>query len=121
MPRHPRRPRANRHLQSPPENQLHRVDACWNAYERFVLCALIAHGLLQLIALQFPSTIWQQHTLYLRTRSRDLPSERTVRQVLATHIVQQFVLLPQNSILRKLQGGLDALEDEDEELPLKNP
>ncbi|MGC1955551.1 MAG: hypothetical protein WA970_23855 [Gammaproteobacteria bacterium] len=31
LARHPRRPRANRHLQAPPENQLHTVDACWNA------------------------------------------------------------------------------------------
>lgn len=121
LPRHPRRPRANRHLQPPPENRIHTVQACWNSYERFVLCALIAQGLLQLIALQFRSTIWQQHTLYLRTYSRSLPSERTVRQVLATHIVQQFVVLPQNSILRKLQAGFDALDDDEEEPPLKNP
>ena len=93
---------------------LHAVERCWSAYERFVLCATIALGLLQLIALRFESQVWQQHTLYLRTQSRSLPSERTVRQVLAPEVLQQFVNLPPNSIIAKIQRGFDSLDDNDD-------
>lgn len=113
LPRHQRRPRANRHLQAPPTEKLHAVELCWNAYERFVLCAAIALGLLQLIALRFETQVWQHHTLYLRTQSRSLPSERTVKQVLAPEVLKQFVNLPTNSIIAKIQRGFDHLDDDD--------
>jgi hypothetical protein len=113
LPRHPRRPRANRYLKAPAAAHRHTVEACWQAYETFVLCAAIAQGLLQLIALRFGSLVWQHHRLYLRTQSRALPSEKTVRQVLAPRLIQQFVHLPQNSILQKIQRCLDDEEDDD--------
>ncbi|MDX1506223.1 MAG: hypothetical protein R3221_10930 [Spongiibacter sp.] len=115
LPRHPRRPRANRYLQAPVAAHVHTAQACWHAYETFVLCAAIAHGLLQLIALRFGTLVWQHHCLYLRTQSRALPSEKTVRQVLAPRLLQQFVHLPQNSILHKIQRCLDEAEDDDDE------
>ena len=114
LPRHPRRPRANRELQAPAASSLHTVHACWNAYETFVLCALIAHGLLQLIALRFSDTVWLHHTLYLRTQSRALPSEKTVKQVLAPRLIQQFVYLPQYSVLAKIQHLVDSAEDDED-------
>lgn len=117
LDRHPRRPRANRHLQAPAPEQLPTVIDCWDAYERFVLCAAIALGLLQLIALRFDTLIWQHHRLYLRTQSRALPSERTVKQVIAGMILKQFVQLPKNSILRKLQHGFDALDNAADDPP----
>jgi len=58
------------------------VQACWEACERFVLCATIALGLLQLIALKFSEFVWAHNVLYLRTQSRELPSDRTVKHVL---------------------------------------
>ena len=112
LPRHPRRPRANRHLTAPHPQHLPTVEACWHAYAIFVLCAAIAHGLLQLIALQFGSLVWQHHTLYLRTQSRELPSEKTVKQVLAPIIVRQLINLPQNSIIQKIRRCF-AASDED--------
>lgn len=112
---HPRRPRANRYLQAPAASHLSTTVACWRAYETFVLCAAIAHGLLQLIALRFGSLVWQQHRLYLRTQSRALPSEKTVKQVLAPKLIQQFVHLPQNSILQKIQHRLDQKDDDDDD------
>ncbi len=81
LPRHSRHPTANRHLKTPRPEHLNTVEACCQAYELFVLCAAIAHGLLPLIALRFSTEVWQHHTLYLRTRSRALPSEKTVQQV----------------------------------------
>ncbi len=112
LPRHPRRPTANRHLKAPAPEHLPTVAACWQAYEIFVLCAAIAQGLLQLIALQFSSVVWQHHTLYLRTQSRQLPSEKTVKQVLAPLIVNQLINLPQNSIIAKIRRYFVGVEED---------
>ena len=113
LPRHTRRPTANRHLTAPRPEHLPTVEACWQAYEIFVLCAAIAQGLLQLIALQFSSVVWQHHTLYLRTPSRPLPSEKTVKQVLAPLLSKQLINLPQNSIIQKIWHCLSAAEEDE--------
>lgn len=112
LPRHSRRPTANRDLKAPRPEHRPTVAACWQAYETFVLCASIALGLLQLIALRFGPQVWQHHTLYLRTQSRALPSERTVKQVLAALLVKQLVNLPSNRIISKIRRCL-APADED--------
>ncbi len=113
LPRHARRPTANRRLKAPQPEHLPTVEACWQAYEIFVLCAVVAHGLLQLIAIRFDSLVWQRHTLYLRTRSRSLPSEKTVRQVLAPLIVQQLLNLPANSIIAKIRRCFMGTEEDE--------
>jgi hypothetical protein len=46
MPKHSRRPVSNRYLKQPQPEHLDKVIACWNAYEMFVFCAMIAQGLL---------------------------------------------------------------------------
>jgi hypothetical protein len=114
LPRHPRRPRANRFLQAPAPQDLATVANCWQAYEVFVLCASIALGLLQLIALRFSDTVWLHHHRYLRTQSRALPSENTVKQVIAPRVLKQFSTLPQNSIIAKIQRCLDAGDEDDD-------
>jgi hypothetical protein len=113
LPRHSRRPCANRHLKAPLPEHLPRVQACWQAYETFVLCAAIAQGLLQLIALQFGPRVWQHHRLYLRTQSRELPSEKTVKQVLVPMILKQLIFLPQNSIIAKIRRYFAGTEEDD--------
>lgn len=112
LPRHARRPSANRDLKAPLPQHRSTVAACWQAAETFVLCAAIAQGLLQLIALRFGPQVWQHHTLYLRTQSRALPSERTVKQVLTPLILQQLVKLPISGIISKIRRRL-APADED--------
>jgi hypothetical protein len=112
LPRHPRRPTANRSLKAPLPPHLPTVEMCWHAYETFVLCAVIAQGLLQLIALRFDSLVWQHHTLYLRTQSRPLPSEKTVKQVLTPLLSKQLADLSQNSLIQKIQRYF-AAPDED--------
>jgi hypothetical protein len=103
LPRHARRPTPNRSLKAPVIERQPTVAACWQAYEVFVFCAVVAQGLLQLIALRLGVEVWQQHHLYLRTRSRDLPSEKTVRQVLATLVLKQFLDLPPNSLIAQIR------------------
>ena len=113
LPRHSRRPTANRHLKAPCPEHLPTVKACWQAYETFVLCAAIALGLLQLIALRFATEVWQHHALYLRTRSRALPSEKTVQQVLAPLMVKQLLMLPPNSIIAKIRRYFLGVEEDE--------
>ena len=118
MPKHSRRPVSNKYLKKPQPEHLATVEDCWQAYERFVLCAMIAQGLLQLIALKFGKTVWQKHTLYLRTQSRELPSEKTVKQVFAAIFNQQLFDLQQNGIIQKIRLQFMAIsrdkEDEDD-------
>lgn len=116
LPRHSRHPTANRHLNCPAPEHQPQIHACWQAYEIFVLCAAIAQGLLQLIALRFGSHVWQHASFYLRTQSRALPSERTVKQVLVPLILQQLVHLPAHGVLQKIRHCLvAAAEDESED------
>ena len=91
MPRHSRTPKTNRALKAPATDELGKVQQCWQAYERFAMLGAIALGLLQLIALKFTGSIWQQHSGFLRTRSRALPSERTVKQVIMPLVVRDFL------------------------------
>ena len=118
MPKHSRHPVSNRYLKKPQPEDLATVEACWQAYERFVFCAMIAQGLLQLIALKFGKTVWQQHTLYLRTQSRELPSEKTVKQVFTAIFNQQLFDHQQNGIIQKIRLQFMAIsrdkEDEDD-------
>jgi hypothetical protein len=113
LPRHSRRPTANRKLKAPSPEHLPTVAACWQAYEIFVLCAAIALGLLQLVALRFATEVWRHHTLYLRTRSRALPSEKTVQQVLAPLMVKQLLIVPPNSIIAKIRRYFLGIEDDE--------
>ncbi|MEZ5584442.1 MAG: hypothetical protein R3F37_18280 [Candidatus Competibacteraceae bacterium] len=113
LPCHSRRPMANRHLKVPRPEHLPTVKVCWQVYEIFVLCAAIAHGRLQLIALRFATEVWQQHTRYLRTRSRALPSEKTVQQVLAPLVVKPLLVLPPNSNIAKIRRYFLDVEEEE--------
>ncbi len=112
LPKHSRRPFSNRLLKAPQPQDIHTVQACWRAYEIFVLCASIALGLMQLIALQYQDTIWSEHSLYLRTQSRDLPSEKTVKQILAPLFLKQFFRLEENGMIQQIRARLMAVSDE---------
>jgi hypothetical protein len=103
MPRHSRRPNPNHTLTAPAAQHLATGHRCWEAYERFVMLAAIALGLLQLIALKFSSTLWQQHVDFLRTRSRSLPSERTVNQGIAPQLVRDFLNPAASGIMREIR------------------
>ena len=73
--------RKNQRLKQPSTEDVPQVQSCWAGYERFAMLAAIALGLLQLIALKFSVEVWGQSHGFLRTRSRSLPSERTVKDV----------------------------------------
>ena len=112
LPKHSRRPFPNRDLKAPQPHQIGTIQACWQAYETFVLCASIAEGLLQFIALNFQDTVWAEHRLYLRTQSRDLPSEKTVKQIIAQLFIMQFFRLGQNGIIEQIRFYMMTISDE---------
>lgn len=86
LPRHSRKPKKNTSLKAPQREHLETVHKTWQACERFVMLGCITLGLLQLVALKFPDQIWGAFRLFLRTRSRALPSERTAKEVLAQEL-----------------------------------
>lgn len=90
LPRHSRTPTKNATLHTPPPEHLETVRRTWEACERFVMLSCIALGLLQLVALKFPEQVWDGFHLFLRTRSRALPSERTVKAVLGQELARNF-------------------------------
>jgi len=103
MPRHSRKPKSNKDLKQPSENALAKVNFCWEAYERFVMLATIALGLLQLIAVKYPNDIWNHFDTYLRTYSRQLPSERTVKHVMARLLIRNLFISAPVAIMREIR------------------
>jgi hypothetical protein len=103
MPRHSRKPKKNKFLKKPSTPALSNVELCWQAYELFVMLGAISLGLLQLIALKFPDSIWSRFDTFLRTRSRELPSERTVKHVISRLILRDFLTSAPGAIMREIK------------------
>jgi len=98
MKKHSRSPKKNKDLKAVPIDSLAAVKQCWEGYERFVMLGA-ALGLLQLIALKYTQGIWEQFDGFIRTRSRALPSERTVKYVMARLIIINFLISLNNGIM----------------------
>lgn len=103
MPRHSRKPKKNKELQKPAPQNIDKVRLCWNAYECFTMLAAISLGILQLLALKFPEAIWNRFDAFLRTRSRELPSERTVKHVMAQLLIRSFFIIAPIPIMREIR------------------
>ncbi len=103
LPRHSRKPKKNSLLKPPAVEDLPTVQRTWQACEGFVLLGCIALGLLQLVALKFSHHIWDAFPLFLRTRSRALPSEQTVKTVLAQTLQHDFRNLAPSATMRLIR------------------
>ena len=104
LPKVSRKPKKNKKLTSPAKENLPNVRLCWDACERFVMLGVIALGLLQLIAIEYTDSVWGQFEGFLRTRSRAIPSERTVRIVISNLLVSNFRSLAPTGILQKIHN-----------------
>lgn len=102
LPRHSRKPGKNRDLKKPIQEQIGIIKRCFAAYERFVMTGAIALGLLQLIALKYENSVWERFEGFLRTRSRELPSERTVKSVIGSMLVRDLLSLAPGAIMREI-------------------
>ncbi|MGB0848935.1 MAG: transposase [Thiolinea sp.] len=116
LPRHSRQPKSNKQLKTPLPEHVEKVKACWRAMETFVFCASVATGLLQMFSLRYHKGLWGQQVLYLRTRSRELPSENTVRQILAPLLARHLWQPRQNAWLQEIRQALEGEEEPDERL-----
>ena len=102
LPRHSRKPVKNRKLKKPARDNIATVKRCFAAYERFVMTGAIALGLLQLIALRFEESIWTRFAGFLRTRSRKVPSERTVKYVIENLLVEDLRSVAPSATMREI-------------------
>lgn len=113
LPRHSRTPKSNDTLQAPQAPDVDTVQRRWEACEAFVMLGAIAQGLLQLLALKYPETIWAQFDAFLRTRSRHLPSEATVRHVMARLLRDDFCTLKPSVTMQEILHLCHAPKDSD--------
>lgn len=124
IPRHSRKPKKNADLKRPQAQHVPAVQRTWLACERFVMLGCVALGMLQLIALKFQGPIWASFTCYLRTRSRALPSERTVKEVLAQELLRDFHHIKPSAMMQEIHGlGHPSNEDgkQGDKRPRKEP
>jgi len=110
LPRHSRKPRKNQRLKQPSKEDVPQVQSCWECYERFVMLAAIALGLLQLIALKFSPEVWGRFNAFLRTRSRPIPSERTVKDVVAQMVLEDFLAVAPSATMQEIRDRFLADE-----------
>ena len=68
-----------------------------------MMLGAMALGILQMISIRFSDSIWNEFDAYIRTRSRSLPSERTVKHVIAKKLAKNFLGFAPHMILRKIR------------------
>lgn len=102
LPRHSRKPVKNKNLKRPAREEIETIKRCFAAYERFVMTGAVALGLLQLIALEYEQSVWNHFTGFLRTKSRELPSERTVKSVIETLLIKDLLSFAPGKVMREI-------------------
>jgi hypothetical protein len=110
LPRHSRKPKKNQHLKRPTKEDVQQVQNCWECCERFVMLAAIALGLLQLMALKFSPQVWGRFQTFLRTRSRHIPSERTVKDVVSHLMLEDFLGVAPSATMQEIRDRFLADE-----------
>jgi hypothetical protein len=113
VPRHSRKPKKNADLKRPQSPHVPAVQQTWLACERFVMLGCLALGMLQLMSLKFHDSIWDSFTAYLRTRSRALPSERTVKEVLAQELLRDFHHVKPSAMMHEIHDLSHRSHDDD--------
>jgi hypothetical protein len=103
LPSHSRKPKKNQHLKQPTQEDVRQVQRCWEGCERFAMLAAIALGLLQLIALKFSPEVWGRFQTFLRTRSRHIPSEKTVKDVVGHLVLEDFLSVAPSATLQEIR------------------
>ena len=110
LPSHSRKPKKNQHLKQPTPEDVRQVQSCWEGCERFAMLAAIALGLLQLIALKFSPEVWGRFQTFLRTRSRHIPSERTVKDVVGHLALEDFLSVAPSATMQEIRDRFLADE-----------
>ena len=74
-----------------------------NAVEAFVNLAMIATGLLQIIAIEQANEIQKMHRWWMRTISNDIPSEEMVKRIIQHEFYHNFRKFKHTAIYRIIQ------------------
>jgi hypothetical protein len=77
-----------------------KIIATAKAIEVFIFIGCVAMGILQMIALNYPATVWNSFTGWLRTRKLGVTSVETVRASLQEEILWNFRKLSKFSTLQ---------------------
>lgn len=80
------------------------ISGAMNAIEAFVNIALIATGLLQILALKHAERILKLHHWWMRTYPRDVPSEEMVKTVIQHEFYHNFRKFKHTAIYRIIQN-----------------
>jgi hypothetical protein len=92
----------NLNLADYPQSVQTRILAKVEAFERFLTLNAIALGLLQILALEFPSQVWSQFPRWFRTLPKHgYPSERIAQLALQHHAEGLFLKSPSTLLLPK--------------------
>jgi hypothetical protein len=73
-----KRKSGNQHLHRKPQSYRIAIKRKISAYHRFIQCGLIAQGLLQLISLHMPQTVWEHFGSWIRTQRPLTPPTEAV-------------------------------------------
>jgi hypothetical protein len=87
-------------LQQLPEPAQRLIADAMNAIEAFVNIALIATGMLQLLAIDCTEQIRKRHRWWLRTYSSEVPSEEMVKTILQHEFYHHFRVFKHTAIYR---------------------
>jgi len=91
-------------LESMDERSKRLIAGAMNAIESFVNIALIATGLLQIIALEHAERVRSLHNWWMRTYPIDVPSEEMVKTVIQHEFYHNFRRFKHTAIYRIIQG-----------------
>ena len=89
-----------------PEHSKRLITSALNAIESFVNIALIATGMLQLLALERAEEIRHRHRWWLRTYSSEVPSEEMVKTVIQHEFYHHFRNFKHTAIYRIIRGKM---------------
>jgi hypothetical protein len=91
-------------LKDIPERKQRLVANAMNAVEAFVNFAIIAIGMLQMLAIRHPKRIRMSHNLWMRTYPSDVPSEEMVQRVIQHEFFHNFRRFRNTAIYRIIQN-----------------
>lgn len=91
-------------LQNMPNASKRKIAEALNAIEAFVNIAMIAAGLLQLMAIEHAGAIQQRHNWWMRTYSSIVPSEEMVKVVIQHEFYHHFRRFKHTAIYRIIQS-----------------
>lgn len=94
---------SNEDLKEMPQKTKQLITGAVNAVEAFVNMALIATGLLQVLAIENADYIQKRHCWWMRTISNDVPSEEMVKRIIQHEFYHNFRKFKHTAIYRIIQ------------------